>query len=97
MRIPRRIGQGTGAGGINKLQKILDDIAADLKEQHTKITALAADVTAIRSKYNAALAKLDLDAGVTGTDYVATQGAAALTFTALEDRLTIGAAEEIEE
>lgn len=41
--------------------------------------ALVADLTALRTKYNAVLAKLDADGGVTATDFAATQAMAAPT------------------
>lgn len=115
MRIPRKIGIGTGAGGINKLEQILNDIAADIKEIYTKVTAgradivdhrtkhaaLAADVLEIHTKLKAVNAKLDLDAGVTDTNYAATLNPADLTVTALSaqtqtalvTRKTIGSSE----
>jgi allophanate hydrolase subunit 1 len=46
-------------------------------------TALLADFTALRTRYNAVLAKLDADGGVTDTNYAALQAAPAITATAV--------------
>lgn len=52
-------------------------------ELKTDYTALLADVTEIRTKLIATHAKLDADAGVTDTNYAATNNPAALTATAI--------------
>jgi hypothetical protein len=45
-----------------------------------ELTLLRAELTDIRTKYAATLAKLDLDATVTGTDYAALGALAAIQF-----------------
>ena len=47
-----------------------------------ELDTLRAELNDVRTKYAALLAKLDLDAGVSGTDYAATVGLAAAQFTA---------------
>lgn len=47
-----------------------------------ELATLRAELDDIRTKYAALLAKLDLDAGVTDTNYGSTQALAAATFTA---------------
>jgi hypothetical protein len=54
----------------------LGDVVVDLI---ATVNALQADLTALRTRYNAALAKLDADGGVTDTNYVALQAMPALT------------------
>lgn len=54
----------------------LGDVVADLIGQ----------VNAITTKYNALAAKLDLDAGVTDTNYVALTGVPAVVIADLESR-----------
>lgn len=71
------------------LRDIADDLAAikaktnadttDIAAVRTQVAALVVDVGAHRTAYNATLAKLDADAGVTDTNYAATNPAAALT------------------
>lgn len=55
-------------------------IVTELKLDHN---AIVVDITDIRTKFNAVLTKLDADAGVTDTNYSATQAASALTTTAI--------------
>lgn len=57
-KTPARIGHGEGGETLSQLAALLDDIADDLAELHTRFVAL--------------LAKLDLDGGVTDTDYEST-------------------------
>lgn len=47
-----------------------------------ELDTLRAELTDIRTKYAAVLAKLDADAGVTDTNYAATGALATATFTA---------------
>lgn len=47
------------------------------------VNALRADLSALRTKYNAVLAKLDADEGVTDTNYAATQAMSAVTASAV--------------
>jgi hypothetical protein len=64
----------------------LGDVVADLI---ATANALRADLTEMRTRINAVLAKLDADAGVTDTNYAATQAMPALTaaaVTTLADR-----------
>ena len=56
-----------------------ENLVRDLVIQHNK---LVDDLETLRAKYAAALAKLDLDGGVTDTDYVSTQTVLAATLTA---------------
>lgn len=68
------------------VDELHDDAATNktlLDELKTDYTALLADVASIRSAYNATLAKLDADGGVTDTDYAATNPAPAATATAI--------------
>jgi hypothetical protein len=65
------------------LKQVLHDLATDLADVRTKYAALLADVASARAKYNLTLAKLDLDAGVTDTNYAATNPIPAATATAL--------------
>lgn len=60
----------------------LGDTIADLIAQ---VNAQGAALAALTTKYNAALAKLDADAGVTDTNYAATEGATAFTATTVVD------------
>lgn len=63
----------------------LGSVVADLIAQNN---ALRADLAALRTAYNAALAKLDADNGVTDTNYVALHAAPVLTSTAVADLST---------
>lgn len=65
------------------LKTVLIDLATDLADVRAKYALLLADVGQIRTKYNATLAKLDLDAGVTDVNYAETNPAPAATATAL--------------
>lgn len=77
----------TSVDAIETLIEELHDDHATFKtvvdELKTDYTALLADVTAIRTKLVATHAKLDLDGGVTDTNYAATNDPAALTATAI--------------
>jgi hypothetical protein len=53
----------------------------DARELKALYDALLADLTAIRTSITGITAKLDLDAGVTGTDYASLHDPAALTTT----------------
>jgi hypothetical protein len=57
-------------------------LAGALRQVIIEHNKLVDDVEALRAKYAAALAKLDADAGVTDTNYVATQTVLAATLTA---------------
>lgn len=57
-------------------------LAGAIRQVIVEHNKLVDDVEALRAKYAAALAKLDLDAGVTDTNYVATQTVLAATLTA---------------
>lgn len=59
----------------------LGDVVVELT---AKVNELSAQLALVTEKYNEALAKLDLDAGVTGVDYGSTSGATAFTHTAVE-------------
>lgn len=68
------------------IEELHDDHATNktfMDEVKTDYTALLADVTAIRTAVLAITAKLDLDGGVTDTDYAATCDPAALTATSI--------------
>ena len=68
------------------VEELHDDHATNktlMDELKTDYTALLADVTAIRTKLVATHAKLDLDGGVTDTNYAAANDPAALTATAI--------------
>ncbi len=58
-----------------------DEIVAVVDELQTKVTALAALANELKTDYNATLAKLDADAGVTDTNYAATNPVAAANVT----------------
>lgn len=66
---------------INRTAPALRDAQAGqvLHDLITAYTALLADFTALRTRYNAVLAKLDADGGVTDTNYAALQAAPAIT------------------
>lgn len=53
----------------------------DAMQLITEFNALRAELDDVRTKYAALLAKLDLDGGVTDTNYAATCGLAAAQFT----------------
>lgn len=53
----------------------------DVLQLINEFNTLRAELDDIRTKYAALLAKLDLDAGVTDTNYAATAGLAAAQFT----------------
>lgn len=68
--------------------RILKDVIVpalidDVTDLRTKLALLQADVAAHRTSYNATLTKMDSDAGITDTNYAATNPMAALTSTAL--------------
>lgn len=63
-------------------------LGAVIEDLIAQNNALRADVSALRAKYNAALAKLDLDNGVTDTNYAALHAAPALTSVAVADLST---------
>lgn len=72
---------------MRNVTAVLNELVADhatnktfTDELKTDLTALIADVTAIRSSFNTAMTKLNADGGVTDTDYAA---AAALTVTSV--------------
>lgn len=68
------------------IAELHDDHATNktiIDELKTDYTALLADVTAIRTALLALTAKLDLDGGVSGTDFAATVDPAALTASAI--------------
>ena len=65
------------------------DMAADLLELHTELKALRVDFIDLRTQYLALLAKLDLDGGVTDTNYAALVPPAALTVGAVADLTTV--------
>lgn len=44
------------------------------RELHTLVESLRADLASLSTKFNAVLAKLDADAGVTDVNYASTQG-----------------------
>lgn len=80
----------TFKASVDALETLAEELAADhatfktvVDELKTDYTALLADITAHRTSYNALLAKLDADGGVTDTNYVATVPFAALTATAI--------------
>lgn len=77
----------TAADAVETLiEELHDDHATNktlMDELKTDYTALLADVTEVRSKLIATHAKLDLDGGVTDTNYAATNNPAALTATAI--------------
>jgi hypothetical protein len=85
--------RGVAAEGNALLEELHDDHASfrtsntSLKtladELKADYAALLADVAAIRTAYNATLAKLDLDATVTDSNYAATNPAPAATATAI--------------
>lgn len=50
---------------------------ADVVALNTRVAELRTLANELKTDYNAALAKLDADAGVTGTDYVALHAVAA--------------------
>lgn len=54
----------------------LGDVIVDLMAQ---VNALVTDVNNLRTRHNAAMVKLDADAGVTDTNYNALQAAPAIT------------------
>jgi len=60
----------------------LGDVLVDLITQNN---ALIADLTALRTRFNGMLAKLDADAGVTDTNYAALHAQPALTATTVAD------------
>lgn len=62
------------------IKALLKDMAADIAAQTT--AAVVADLAALRVSIVAITAKLDLDAGVTDTNYAATTNPAAMTATA---------------
>ena len=68
---------------FNLLRTDVNNLITLANELKTDYTALLADVTAIRTSVVGITAKLDLDAGVTDTNYAATQNPAALTATAI--------------
>lgn len=55
---------------------------AELSPQDLRLLceAMAADIVTLRTQLQAALAKLDADAGVTDTNYASTIGTAAATY-----------------
>ena len=53
----------------------------DAKELRQLLTAILADLTALRTSITGITAKLDLDAGVTDTNYAALNNPAALQLT----------------
>ena len=55
------------------------------REAAAQVNNIAVDLAAIRAAIVAITAKLDLDGGVTGTDYAATCDPAALTVDTIED------------
>ena len=63
--------------------QLLIAVVNDLTDLRTKYTALLADTTAIRASAIGVNAKLDLDAGVTDTNYSALWNPAALTASAV--------------
>ncbi len=65
------------AGLTNDTLMKSDPIWAQLRGE---ISALQALVIAQRAQYNALLAKLDLDAGVTDVDYASTVGVSTTTY-----------------
>jgi len=60
-----------------------------LSQVPAALTAIRADLTAIRAAYVGLLAKLDLDAGVTDTNYASSAAVAALTIQPMTTLLTI--------
>lgn len=65
--IPKRIGIGEGGAHVADLAAILNGVVDDLAAIRTAVVGITA--------------KLDLDAGVTDTDYAATQNPPALVTT----------------
>lgn len=59
--------------------KVETRLVADLTELRTQLTALRVDTAEVRQKLINTLGKLDLDGGVTDTNYAATNSPAALT------------------
>jgi hypothetical protein len=57
------------------------ELMAVIDELQTKVTALATLATECKTDHNGLLAKLDADAGVTDTNYAATQTVAAASVT----------------
>ncbi len=72
--VPNGMSQGALVAFLQNVVTLVNEMRGDLN-------AVRADLSALHTKYNAALAKLDADAGVTDTNYVATQAAPALTST----------------
>lgn len=81
--IPRRLGEGGAhlvkGSGDPDLLTILDGISDDLATLRTFCNSL-------RTAYNATLAKLDADAGVTDVNYAATNPAPAAIGTLLTSK-----------
>jgi len=76
--IKQRVGGMADRSDAAELRKLFDAAQADLASLRTQIIAINDDVGAIRTSLVAITAKLDLDAGVTDTDY-ATNDPAAIT------------------
>lgn len=82
--------QGDLVKFLTNVTAVVNELQADhatnktlLDELKTDLTALIADVTAIRTAFVGATAKLDADSGVNDTDYASSLDPAALTVTAI--------------
>lgn len=85
---------GINQGDLVKLLQNIVDVVNELQADHATFKTLTdelntdgdavfADLTALRNSIVGITAKLDADAGVTDTNYAATQNPAALTATAI--------------
>ena len=68
---------------IQRLNTMRSLGTTDMQQLAIEFNALRQELDEVRANYNAVLAKLDADAGVTDTNYVSTLGVAASTVTAL--------------
>lgn len=82
--------QGDMVRVLKNVRDVLNELQTDagtnktlIDELKTDLTALIADVTAIRTAVVGITAKLDADGGVTDTDYASSLDPAALTVTAI--------------
>ena len=68
---------------IQRLNTMQSITVSEAQQLIIELNALRQELDEMRANYNAVLAKLDADAGVTDTNFVATLGVAASTITAL--------------